>query len=87
MDAETLYGLGIVLIFAGMLIILAAILLFFLSNVKGEGKVKGGGAIIIGPFPIIFGKDKESVKTILLLSLALTILLVILMVMFYLISR
>jgi len=87
MDAETLYGLGIVLIFAGMLIILAAILLLFLSSVKREGKVKGGGAIIIGPFPIIFGTDKESVKTILLLSLALTILLVIVMVIFYLISR
>jgi len=87
MNAETLYGLGIVLIFAGMLIILAAILLLFLSNIKGDGKVKGGGAIIIGPFPIIFGTDKESVKTILLLSLALTILLVIVMVIFYLISR
>jgi uncharacterized protein (TIGR00304 family) len=87
MDAETLYGLGIVLIFAGMLIILAAILLLFLSNVKREGKVKGGGAIIIGPFPIIFGTNKETVKTILLLSLALTILLVILMVIFYFISR
>jgi uncharacterized protein (TIGR00304 family) len=87
MDAETLYGLGIVLIFAGMFIILAAILLLFLSSVKGEGKVKGGGAIIIGPFPIIFGTDKESVRTILLLSLALTILLAIVMVIFYLISR
>jgi len=87
MDAETLYGLGIVLIFAGMLIILAAILLLFLSNVKGEGKAKGGGAIIIGPLPIIFGTDKESVKTILLFSIALTALLVIVMVIFYLISR
>jgi uncharacterized protein (TIGR00304 family) len=87
MDAGTLYGLAIALIFAGMLIILVAILLLFLSNVNGEGKVKGGGAIIIGPFPIIFGTDKESVKTILLLSLTLTVLLVIAMVMFYLISR
>jgi len=87
MDAEKLYGLGIVLIFAGMLIILVAILLLFLSSVKGEEKTKGGGAIIIGPFPIIFGTDKESVKTILLFSIALTVLLVIVMVIFYLISR
>jgi uncharacterized protein (TIGR00304 family) len=87
MDAGTLYGLGIGLIFAGMLIILVAILLLFISNVKGEEKVKGGGAIIIGPFPIIFGTDKKSVKTILLLSIALTVLLVMVMVIFYLISR
>jgi len=87
MNAGTLYGLGIALIFAGMLVILVAIFLLFLSNVKGEGKVKGGGVIIIGPFPIIFGTDKESVKTVLLLSLMLTILLIIVMVIFYLVFR
>lgn len=87
MDASTLFSLGIILIFAGMLIILVAILLLFLSSVKGEGKVKGGGAIIIGPFPIIFGTDKQSVKTVLLLSITLSILLVIVMVISYLISR
>ncbi|MDI6905613.1 MAG: DUF131 domain-containing protein [Candidatus Bathyarchaeia archaeon] len=87
MDAGTLYGLGIILIFAGMLVILVAIILLFLSSVKGEGKVRGGGAIIIGPFPIIFGTDKESVKTVLLLSIILVVLLAIVMVMFYLIFR
>jgi len=87
MDAGTLYGLGIILIFAGMLVILVAIILLFLSSVKGEGKVRGGGAIIIGPFPIIFGTDKESVKTVLLLSIILVVLLAIVMVMFYLMFR
>jgi uncharacterized membrane protein len=87
MDAQTLYGLGIALIFTGMFIILVAILLLFISNIKGEGKAKGGGAIIIGPFPIIFGTGKKSVKTILLLSIALTILLVIVMVISYMTSR
>jgi len=87
MDAETLYDLGIVLIFAGMLVIIVATVLLFLSRIKGEGKVKGGGAIIIGPFPIIFGTDKESVKTVLLLSLALTILLIIVIVISYLAFR
>ncbi len=87
MDAGILQGLGIALIFAGMLVILVAIFLLFLSSIKAEGKAECGGAIIIGPFPIIFGTDKESVKTILLLSLALTILLIIVMVIFYLMFR
>jgi uncharacterized protein (TIGR00304 family) len=87
MDAGTLQGLGIALIFVGMLVILVAVFLLFLSDIKGERKVKGGGAVIIGPFPIIFGTDKESVKTVLLLSLALTILLMIAMVIFYLVLR
>jgi uncharacterized protein (TIGR00304 family) len=87
MDAGTLYGLGIALVFAGMLVILVAIILLFISSVKGEGKVRGGGAVIIGPFPIIFGTDKESVKTVLLLSIILVILLAVVTVLFYLMFR
>jgi len=87
MDARTLYGLGIALIFAGLLIIIVAIFLLFLSSIKGEAKVKGGGAIIIGPFPIVWGTDKEIIKMVLLLSLALTIILVIVMVLFYLVFK
>jgi uncharacterized protein (TIGR00304 family) len=87
MDAGTLYGLGIALIFTGMVVILVAILLLFLSSVRTEGKVRGGGAIIIGPFPIIFGTDKKSIKTVLLLSIALTILLVTVIVLFHLFFR
>jgi len=85
--AETFYGLGIALIFAGMLIVLIAIVLLLFSSIRKEGKARGGGAIIIGPFPIIFGTDKESVKTILLLSLVLTIFLIILVVVFYFVLR
>jgi uncharacterized membrane protein len=87
MDAETFYGLGIALIFAGMLVILVAILLLFVTCVKGKGKPRGGGAVIIGPFPIIFGTDKESIKTVLLISITLTILLIVMMVIFYLVFK
>jgi len=45
------------------------------------------GAIIIGPFLIIFGADKKAVKTILILSITLTIFLLVLMVIFYLVLR
>jgi uncharacterized protein (TIGR00304 family) len=87
MDLSTLYSLGVGLIFAGTLVLLIAIFLLFISNAKGKEKLKGGGVIIVGPFPIILGTDKQSVKTILLLSILLTVLLVIAMVTFYLISR
>ena len=85
-DAEVFLALGIALIFIGVLIIVLAVLLLFVSSVK-KGKVKGGGAIIIGPVPIIFGTDKESLRTVLLLSLALTVLLVVAMVVYYLLLR
>jgi uncharacterized protein (TIGR00304 family) len=74
------------LIFIGVLIIVLAVLLLSVWNVK-KGKVKGGGAIIIGPVPIIFGTDRESLRTVLLLSLALTMLLVVAMVVYYLLLR
>ncbi|MEM3623017.1 MAG: DUF131 domain-containing protein [Candidatus Bathyarchaeia archaeon] len=84
---ETLYELGTALILIGALIILISLALLFMKSAKGERKVKGGGAIIIGPFPIIFGTDKESVKTVLWLALALTILLIIAMVLFHLMLK
>jgi uncharacterized protein (TIGR00304 family) len=86
-NAEALYSLGIALMFVGILVILVAFVLLFLQGVKGEGKVRGGGAIIIGPFPIVFGTDKESIKTVLWLALFLTILLIVIMVISYLVLR
>jgi uncharacterized protein (TIGR00304 family) len=85
-DSAALYALGIALIFVGVLIIVVAVILLSISGAK-KGKVKGGGAIIIGPIPIIFGTDKKSLKTVLLLSLALTVMLVVAMVVYYLLLR
>ena len=85
-DSATRYTLGIALIFIGVLVILIAVILLSVSSAK-KGKVKGGGAIIIGPIPIIFGTDKKSLKTVLLLSLALTVMLVVAMVVYYLLLR
>jgi len=80
--ADTLlWNVGVSLIFVGFAIALIAVLWLVFSSVKsGKGKVKGGGAIIIGPVPIIFGTDKESVRLILILSIILVVLLLILTV-------
>ena len=82
-DAGVLLGLGVALILAGVFIIAVAI---FLLSVRSAGKVKvrGGGAVIVGPVPIIFGTDRKSLKTVLLLSIVLTILLIVVMVVYYL---
>ena len=81
-ETEILHLSGIVLILVGIVIILAAIILLS-SRSAIKGKVKSGGAIIIGPIPIIFGTDKKSLKTVVLLSLALTILLLVVTVVYY----
>lgn len=84
-DATVLYELCIVLIFIRIAVILVTTILFFFSNAKD--KALGGGAIIIGFILIVFGTDKESIERILLLSLLLTMVLAIMMVLHYLMSR
>ena len=81
-EAGILLAAGIALIFVGIIITIVAVLLLSIRS-AGKGKVEGGGAVIIGPIPIIFGTDKKSLKTVVLLSLALTILLLVVMVIYY----
>jgi len=85
-NADVLYALGLTLVFVGVLVIVLAVLLLSVLNGK-NGKVKGGGAVIIGPVPIVFGTDKESLRTVVLLSLVLTVLLVVAMIVYYFLLR
>jgi uncharacterized protein (TIGR00304 family) len=77
MNAAGLYSLGIILVFVGVTVIIIALALLIVRGLGQKGKVKGGGAIIIGFIPIIFGTDKESLKKILLLSIVLVIVLIV----------
>jgi uncharacterized protein (TIGR00304 family) len=86
MDVGTLYGLGSTLILIGVVLMVIAILLVFISNLKGKGKARSSGAIIIGPIPIVFGTDKESLRTVLVLAIALTVLLIVLTVVMHFMS-
>lgn len=44
------------------------------SDTEPETKVKGGGVILIGPIPIVFGSDKRYAIIAILLTIALMIL-------------
>ena len=78
MTDQLLSNVGIVLILSGFAVAFIAMILMVLSGAKGgKSRVRGGGAVIIGPVPIIFGTDKESVKIILVLSIVLVALLLI----------
>jgi uncharacterized protein (TIGR00304 family) len=85
-DAAVLCTLGLVLVFVGVAVIIIAVVFLAVSGAR-KGKVKGGGVILIGPIPIVFGTEKKSLKTVLLLSLALTVMLVVAMVVYYLLLR
>ena len=82
MDSTILFEIGIALIVVGIIIIVFATILVAMRGAS-KGKVKAAGIIMIGPIPVIFGTDRKSVKTILLLALALTIAFVVAWVVYY----
>lgn len=81
--SNQLFNIGIMLFLAGFVIIFVAAVLLILATAKGKAKIRGGGVLIIGPFPIVFGTDKESVKTLLLLSIVLIALVLAVMIFYY----
>jgi len=85
--SEQLWNIGITLILAGVVVTFISVVLLFFTALRGRSKVKGGGAVIIGPFPIIFGTDKESVRMLLLLSIVLIGLLLVFMAVSYLVFK
>ncbi len=87
MDPQILYVLGFFTIFVGIVIIVVAFLLIFASGIRRKGRVRGGGVIIVGPVPIIFGTDKESAGKILLLSITLMVAVVVAEIVLYLTAR
>ena len=87
MSAQLLFNLGVILVLAGFLVAFVGVILMFLAATKGKRRVKGGGAVIIGPFPIVFGTDRESLKILLLLSITAIVLMLILTVISYVILK
>jgi uncharacterized protein (TIGR00304 family) len=60
---------GAFLVVAGIVVVLLA---FFLSEAKnGSVEVKGGGVIMIGPVPIVFGSDAKWTSIAIVLAIAL----------------
>jgi uncharacterized protein (TIGR00304 family) len=75
-----LITLGFLIVFLGMVIILAGVFSTAYQSwktggmEKPESSVRGGGVIMIGPIPIIFGSDVGAVKVVIILAIALMIL-------------
>jgi uncharacterized protein (TIGR00304 family) len=62
---------GFVMILAGALVVFAAALR---SAGKGEGRVKGGAVVLIGPIPIAFGTDAKWTAAAVALAIVLFLL-------------
>jgi len=74
--ADLFTYIGLALIIIGIAVILIAFILTMVRGLGKTGKVRGGGVIFLGPFPIIFGTDKESLKILILLAIILAAIMV-----------
>ena len=79
MRGELLIITGIAMIFIGFLLVFIGTLI---ASTGGEAEVEGGGVIMIGPIPIIFGTQRGAT-----LAMILAIILMLLWIFMVLLSR
>jgi len=80
MEPQLLVGLGFLLFLVGFALIFIAMLLMFLRP-SGRARVRGGGVVLIGPVPIVFGDLKYARPLIILAVVLLAVLVVISLVL------
>ncbi len=74
-----LITLGFVFVLIGILLIMASLLsMVYHAARTGGTEVRGGGIVMIGPIPIIFGTDVGALKAVIILAILLMTIAVIL---------
>ncbi len=84
---QLLITLGFGIIILGFVILMLALLIMSIKKEEykeqkeeqSKTKVHGGGVVLIGPIPIIFGTDKQSLIIVLGLTIIIMILAIIIM--------
>ena len=87
MVAGSLAEIGFILIVIGFALAFVAAILLAAKNRGDSSRTRGGGVLLIGPIPIIFGTDKEGIKVLVLLAIILMIIVLALMFMPVLVMR
>lgn len=84
----TLANAGLLLIILGLILAFVAVILLAVKARTTSGQTRGTGLLLIGPIPIVFGSDRESVKVLMVLAIALiVIVLVVMLIPNFLFSR
>ena len=75
----TMAGLALVLV--GFAVVAVSLLFGGRGGESGRTEVKGGGVVMIGPIPIIFGSDAKWASVAIVLAIVLVLLGIVLSVM------
>lgn len=79
MQGELLVLAGIVLVIVGILLVVTGSLI----SIGSKGEVEGGGVILIGPIPIIFGTSGRAA----VVAAALAVVIIVLVIVLYMVQR
>ncbi|MEM3616283.1 MAG: DUF131 domain-containing protein [Candidatus Methanomethylicia archaeon] len=69
-----LYQLGLIFVIIGVITIFLGVII---TLMRRKGEVEGGGIIIIGPFPILWGTSSKILRILSIITLLFIILIVI----------
>jgi uncharacterized protein (TIGR00304 family) len=69
--SATLVNIGLLFVVVGFILALIAAILVTIKARNSGGQTKTAGILLIGPFPIVFGSDRESVRTLMILAIVL----------------
>ncbi len=76
----SLTDIGFVLVIIGFVLAFLAVVVSAIRARGKSGTTRGGGVLLIGPIPIVFGTDRESAR--LLMALAILLIVIFLVFMF-----
>jgi uncharacterized membrane protein len=79
MSSNQVGGIASALVIMGFILAAIAIMIMAASGVGRSGKHHAAGILLIGPIPIMFGTDRESVKTLAILAVALILIVLVFM--------
>jgi len=87
LDVPSVTEIGFLLIICGFILAFAAMILLAFRSIDGSEKTRSAGVLLIGPIPIIFGSDKDSLKGVMILAIVLILIVLIIMLLPYLFGR
>jgi uncharacterized protein (TIGR00304 family) len=71
LPSANLVNAGLLLVVLGFILAFVAVILLAIRSRGTSGQTRGAGILLIGPFPIVFGSDRESVRTLMILAIVL----------------
>lgn len=87
MDSLSITQLGLMLIIFGFVLAFIVMIVLAFRGGGNSDKTRSAGLILIGPIPIIFGNDKQSVKLLMVLAIVLIALALTFMILPNMLSR